>query len=70
MAVCRQALGCCREVGDRGGEAAALALLGEAYAALGEGQLAEERWHQALVLLERLGDPKAEDLRFLLAAGM
>ena len=69
MAVGRQGRDCYRDLGDGGGEAAALALLGEAHGGLGKGGLAKQHWRQALVLLERSGDPKAEDVRFWLGFG-
>jgi DNA-binding SARP family transcriptional activator/tetratricopeptide (TPR) repeat protein len=53
----------CRMMNDFGGEARAMDLSAEAQQALGDYVLAERHWRTALELYDRLGDPRASDVR-------
>jgi tetratricopeptide (TPR) repeat protein len=50
----------CRQLGDRGGEGAALGNLGLAYADLGEARRALELYEQVLVIAREIGDRRGE----------
>jgi Flp pilus assembly protein TadD len=56
-----------RVSGDRPHEAGTLTRLGDAYHAAGERERARRAWRQALVLLEQLDQPEADEVRGKLA---
>jgi DNA-binding SARP family transcriptional activator/tetratricopeptide (TPR) repeat protein len=63
----RQALAIHRQVSDRPGEAEALRTLGDLLIAVSQPEAARRCWHQALVILDDLRDPRAAEIRDRLA---
>ena len=58
-----------RAAGDRPHEAGTLTRLGDAHHAAGDREKARRAWRQALVLLEELDQPEADEVRGKLAVG-
>jgi len=62
--VCHErSIALCRDIGDRYWEADAVNNLGDTYHAMGDADAADKAWHQALDILDRLDDRKAEQIQ-------
>jgi len=64
---CVRAADVSRRVGDRFAESEALTHLGDAQNAVGRPEHARDSWQQALVLLDELRDPAADEIRLKLS---